>query len=193
MGYEILEHRCKAYNEHPKCGERMSKHNGYTVKCCLSCEREYKCKDACMNNREQCGKYVESVTVIGSGIGNGFISDKIPAGNTVVTNYTVIGQYDPKTGEIVGAYERIQDAVERLGVRKMEVAACCRGKVATCDGYVWRHIDELDIDNDEVRKMVNKRKRISERSSAYYERNKGHISERKKDYYGRKKEAQNNA
>ena len=46
--------------------------------------------------------------------------------------------YDKKTGEFVARYDSIGDA-ERAGYFGTKVSACCKGKIPSYKGFVWKY------------------------------------------------------
>ena len=51
---------------------------------------------------------------------------------------TPVIQYD-KSGNIIADYKSLQDAARATGLFTTNISACCRGKIKTCGGFVWKY------------------------------------------------------
>lgn len=45
-------------------------------------------------------------------------------------------------GELIAEYSGIRVAARALGLHSESITKCCKGKVKTCGGYIWRYADE---------------------------------------------------
>lgn len=53
--------------------------------------------------------------------------------------YAKIEKVDPRTWEVLATYDSQKDAAEDAGVSKSLINLCCKGKLKTGAGYVWRY------------------------------------------------------
>lgn len=54
-----------------------------------------------------------------------------------------VGMYDIQTGELCKVFDSTGEAGRWLGVKRpSHIGECCRGKIKTYKGYIWRYIDE---------------------------------------------------
>lgn len=54
-----------------------------------------------------------------------------------------VGMYDIKTGELLKIFNSTGEAGRWLGVKRpSHIGECCRGKIKTYKGYIWKYIDE---------------------------------------------------
>lgn len=53
-----------------------------------------------------------------------------------------VNQYNLK-GELLMTFDGIRIAEEKTGVDNRNICACCKGKIRTAGGYVWRYVDDI--------------------------------------------------
>lgn len=78
-------------------------------------------------------------------------------------------QINKTTGEIIQQYCSISDASDQLSIHSSNISACCRGKLRTSGGYVWKYKDENNLDRRgwSVEKRQKMKKRLSKSSKLY--------------------------
>ena len=62
-------------------------------------------------------------------------TNKIRINNKPVNQYTINGEY-------IASYDSIKNAASMLGKTSPTIIACCKGKLKTAFGYVWRYKDD---------------------------------------------------
>ena len=51
-----------------------------------------------------------------------------------------VGQYDPCSGELLAVFPSLSAAAENIsGASPANICACCRGRIASAYGYVWKY------------------------------------------------------
>ena len=57
-----------------------------------------------------------------------------------------VNQYT-KNGEYIRTWESIAEAIRKLGLRKgtSKITECCKGKIKTTYGYIWKYEKEANI------------------------------------------------
>lgn len=54
-----------------------------------------------------------------------------------------VAQYDPETGELLAVYPSLEAAAKAVyRGRPSNICACCKGRLKTAYGYVWRYYAE---------------------------------------------------
>ena len=53
---------------------------------------------------------------------------------------TKVAQYD-KEGNLIKVWDYIKQASDELGINRVAIGNCCRGKSKTSGGFVWKYID----------------------------------------------------
>ena len=51
-------------------------------------------------------------------------------------------QIDKKTGKTINEYSCAAEAERKTGIKKQNIADCCKGKRKTAGGYIWRYKEE---------------------------------------------------
>lgn len=59
-----------------------------------------------------------------------------------------IYQINPKTGEIIKIWERINDVEQELKISHAAIIGCCNKKRKTCGGFAWRYIEDYNPEKD---------------------------------------------
>lgn len=52
-------------------------------------------------------------------------------------------QYD-KNNKLIKVWNCISQASEELGIDQSGISKCCKGKLKTCGGFVWKYADEIE-------------------------------------------------
>ena len=50
-------------------------------------------------------------------------------------------QIDKVTGEIIKKWNYILEAANALHIHYQNIYACCRGRIKTAYGFIWRYVD----------------------------------------------------
>ena len=60
--------------------------------------------------------------------------------NTIENDNTVeIGQFS-KNGELIRKFKSSREAERQTGIAQSNICSCCKGKLKSCGGYIWRYI-----------------------------------------------------
>ena len=46
-----------------------------------------------------------------------------------------------KSGEKIKEWHGITTAAKALGIERRDISSCCKGKIKSAGGYVWRYLD----------------------------------------------------
>ena len=62
-----------------------------------------------------------------------------------------VAQIDMKTGEIINIFVSQKEAERQTGAYHSNIAKCCKGKVKSVNGYVWKYLEDID---DECKTII---------------------------------------
>lgn len=73
------------------------------------------------------------------------------------SRYKKVKQIDRYTLQIIKKYDTISIASNETGIRSTSISLCCKKKLKTAGGYIWRYIDdESNIDLNYINSRQNK-------------------------------------
>ena len=49
-----------------------------------------------------------------------------------------------KEGQLVNIFNSIVDAYDKTGIAKQNISSCCKGKLKTAGGYIWKYLTDLE-------------------------------------------------
>lgn len=53
-----------------------------------------------------------------------------------------VGQYDEETLEVIKIWDSLSDVQRELGIATSSISNCCRGKLKSAGGFIWKYIEE---------------------------------------------------
>ena len=78
-----------------------------------------------------------------------------------------------KDGHFLQKYDSIKVASEITGISRMTIGLCCCGKIRTSGGYIWRHANDVNMENVDLLDFEAVKKTIKwTRESCYQEAKK---------------------
>ena len=57
-------------------------------------------------------------------------------------NSKQIAQYDKETHELIKIWDSMMDIERELGIAHQNVSKCCKGKLKSAGGYVWKYLED---------------------------------------------------
>ena len=65
-----------------------------------------------------------------------------------------VAQINMETGEIVNVFASQKEAERQTGAYHSNIAKCCKGKVKSVKGYIWKYIEDTE---NEYKTIISKR------------------------------------
>lgn len=59
-----------------------------------------------------------------------------------------------KSGNIIKKWDKIINAADYYKIGHQNITKVCKGERNTCEGFAWKYADEVDIDEEEIWKVV---------------------------------------
>ena len=59
--------------------------------------------------------------------------------NNIYSKARKVQMFDKKTGELLATFPYINEAERVTGINQSHISSCCRGKLKSAGGYVWRY------------------------------------------------------
>ena len=56
-----------------------------------------------------------------------------------------VAQYDKKTNELIKIWDYAKQATEELGINHGNIIQCCKGKLKSAGGFVWKYAEEVEV------------------------------------------------
>lgn len=57
-------------------------------------------------------------------------------------NSKQVAQYDKTTNELIKIWDSVMDVERELGIAHQNISACCKGKLKSAGGYIWRYVED---------------------------------------------------
>lgn len=56
-------------------------------------------------------------------------------------NSKKVAQYDKNTLELIKIWDSMRDVERELGIASQSISACCKGKLKSAGGYIWKYVE----------------------------------------------------
>ena len=53
-----------------------------------------------------------------------------------------VAQYDKQTLELIKVWDSMHDVERELGILSQNICACCRGKLKSTGGFIWKYVED---------------------------------------------------
>ena len=57
-------------------------------------------------------------------------------------NSKKVAQYDKQTHELIKIWDSVADVTRELGINQGNISQCCKGKLKSAGGFVWKYVEE---------------------------------------------------
>lgn len=57
-------------------------------------------------------------------------------------NSKQVAQYDKQTLELIKVWDSLSDVTRELGIAHQSISACCKGKLKSAGGFVWKYLED---------------------------------------------------
>ena len=56
-------------------------------------------------------------------------------------NSKQVAQYNKETLELIKIWDSMHDVTRELGIANSSISACCKGKLKSAGGYIWKYLE----------------------------------------------------
>lgn len=70
-------------------------------------------------------------------------------------NRKFVGQYD-KNNVLINIYPSGCEAERQTGNAQANISKCCLGKIKTCGGYIWKYLEDNELDENTKKEILRK-------------------------------------